>query len=142
MYIFARSCLDEGLPLCMGTPYCASKRDLKWCKNITLWGQADTKLKPIHHTKAFCKSSGQQIAAMDMNDKVYHCLNRGDETPYKTSEIRTSNQTDNSKKKTWLELVNEPCPGGPTDRRCLGWRADVCVNAGRKCYIRKFLNQF
>ena len=65
--------------------------------------------------------------------KVYNCLNRGDETPYKPSEIRTSNQTDNIKKRTWLELVNEPCPGGFNDRRCLGWRADVCVNAVGKC---------
>ena len=103
MYIFFRSCVDESLPLCMGTPYCASKGDLKWCKNTTLWGQADTKLKPLLN-KAFCKSSGQQIAAMDMQDgKVYNCLNRGDETPYKPSENRTSNETDNSKKKTWLE---------------------------------------
>ena len=143
MYIFVRSCVDESLPLCMGTPYCASKGDLKWCKNTTLWGQADTKLKPINNKKAFCKSSGQQIAALDMKDgKVYNCLNRGDENPYKPSENRNSNETDNSKKKTWLELVNEPCPGDFLHRRCLGWRADQCVNADCKCYIRKFRNQF
>ena len=84
---------------------------------------------------------GQQIKKSTNNDgRIYHCLNRRDEEPFKAN--KAVNSTEGGAQKKWLDNVNKQCV--PTYdsvddpnhyRRCLGQSADHCVYAACKFLI-------
>ena len=76
---------------------------------------------------------GQSIESkLRADDSQFYCLNRGDTNPFliTNSEI---NKTDTDSK-TWTQWVNTRCPFNTwnDDRRCLGSRPDICVEASGK----------
>ena len=134
-HLYFSSCVDES-QLCKGTPLCANKQDLKWCKNSTKWsidpGPLDDHYKcTSRHSSNETNSNGQWIKDVEREDRrIFHCLNRGDENPF--SETKRKNATEEKSKETWMELVNMPCDDGKKYRRCLGNRPDQCVFANSK----------
>ena len=64
-----------------------------------------------------------QIADIDFktDNSQSYCLNRGDANPFLNGTEADS--------KTWTQWLNTPCPETIRNRRCLGSRPDLCVNA-------------
>ena len=143
LFTLISSCADES-KLCKGVALCPNKEDLKFCKNATSWSLPDTDWKPINlvdDNYVSCNSlkdqpipQGQQIKkSTNIDGRVYHCLNRRDEEPFKAN--KAVNSTEGGAQKKWLDDVNSPCPKGTIYRRCLGQRADHCVYAACKFLI-------
>ena len=120
---------------------CPNKEDLKYCRNATSWGLTDANWNPIEG-KQSCNNlgqpdeqknlQGQQINPQNVDNRFFDCLNRKDEQPFDVA--KTTNGTNDANQKTWLDNVETPCVQGSEYRRCLGDRADQCVDA-----ICKFL---
>ena len=145
-----RTCADES-KLCKGVALCPNKEDLKICKNATSWSLPDADWKPIYlsdtdnyvscnHLKDQPNPQGQQIKKITNNDgRVYNCVNRRDEEPFKAN--KAVNSTEGGAQKKWLDDVKKPCPTEFWDsdpnhyRRCLGQSADHCVYAACKFLI-------
>ena len=148
LFTLIRTCTDES-KLCKGVALCQNKEDLKFCKNATSWSLPDTDFKPIYltdsdnyvscnHLKDQPNPQGQQIKKSTNNDgRVYNCVNRRDEEPFKAN--KAVNSTEGGAQKKWLDDVNSPCPIKDTRsskyRRCLGQRADHCIKAYCKFLI-------
>ena len=118
-FILIRTCADES-KLCKGVALCQNKEDLKFCKNGTSWSLPDADFKPIYlrgsDNYVSCNSlkdqpipQGQQIQKSTKNDgRVYNCVNRRDEEPFKAN--KAVNSTEGGAQKKWLDDVNSPCP--------------------------------
>ena len=142
--LFFSSCVDE-TKLCMGTPLCKNKNDLKLCKNATSWNLANADWKPIVFfsicpmmpQKNEITSFGQQIKVDQMEDAIeFNCLNRADENPFMIKKQLENNETEVN---SWLQLVNKPCseddiifPFSSYFRRCLGVLPKQCIGADCK----------
>ena len=130
-YIFIYStCVEETkYPLCSGTSFCANKGDLKWCKSqpaadrVPLYATDDIKCNALSNNNE--KSlKGQQIKKVTKGDgRLFNCLNRQDEDPFKKTET-----------KKWQG--NQPCDK-KHKRRCLGQRSEKCINAFCKFFHHK-----
>ena len=143
LFTLISSCVDETQLCKPGVALCPNKEDLKFCKNATSWSLPDPDFKPIWFSNSdnyvSCNSlkdqpipQGQQIKPSTNNDgRVYNCINRRDEEPFKAN--KAVNSTEGGAQKKWLDNVKQPCPEGTKYRRCLGQRADHCVHA--KCKI-------
>ena len=128
MFIYS-TCVEEAATICRGTSFCANKQDLKWCKS-----QKDANQVPLDDF-AYCnvlgknneKSlHGQQIKPVTKGDgRLFNCLNRQDEDPFKKTET-----------KKWQG--NQPCDD-KRKRRCLGQRSEECINANCKFFITKLI---
>ena len=104
-------------------------------------GLTDTNWKPFNR-KQSCNNlaqpdeqkelQGQQINSLNINDNRFHCWNRKDEQPFDVA--KTSNGTNDGNQKTWLDNVEKPCER-KNHRRCLGDRADQCVDSQSKSLI-------
>ena len=83
----------------------------------------ETKVLKPHANKLL--SSRQQIDTRGIEDgRAYHCLNRGDETPFRKNAGEKI-------EKTWNELMNEPC--AEDKRRCMGKGVkEECVHVHSK----------
>ena len=129
-YIFIYStCVEETkYLLCSGTSFCANKGDLKWCKS-----QPAADWVPLENDDIYCnflsknneKSlQGQQIKTVTKGDgRLFNCLNRQDEDPFKKTETKT---------KKWQG--NQPCDH-KKKRRCLGQRSEKCIWAQCKLFL-------
>ena len=104
--------------------------DLKWCKNSdapAVDGDDDWKTDSRSGRTLSCntldqKPQGQQIKKEGLEDhNVFNCFNRRDENPFRFLATKR-NET------TWLDWVNTPCEGDEK-RRCLGERADYCIQS-------------
>ena len=131
-YTFIYStCVEETkYPLCSGTSFCANKGDLKWCKS-----QPAADWVPLENDDIFCNVlskndeknlKGQQIKKVTKGDgRLFNCLNRQDEDPFKKTET-----------KEWQG--NLPCDD-KRKRRCLGQRSEECINSFCKFFITKLI---
>ena len=144
-FFFIRSCIDE-TQLCKGYDLCPDQKDQKFCQNATSWGLTDANWKPISNQFSGSLLScdyldeqgdkqknlqGQQINSPYVNDnRFFNCWNRKDEQPFDVA--KTTNGTNDGNQKTWLDNVEKRCEQGPSYRRCLGDRADQCVDTRRK----------
>ena len=133
-FTFFSSCVEEK-KLCNGISQCANKNDLKWCKNGTSWTLPNNWVVPkvfenLNKEYSVCSSDnkppGQLILKEKNDDRQYDCIERSDENPFKKSK-----RTDTVEKKTWLQLVHEPCESND-DRRCIGQGASQCTYMGCK----------
>ena len=146
LFTLIRTCVDES-KLCMGVALCPNKEDLKFCKNATSWSlPVADKWKAIDE-HVYChvegkpdsqSPHGQLIKKSTNNDgRIYNCVNRRDEEPFKAN--KAVNSTEGGAQKKWLDDVNSPCPIEDSQnikyRRCLGQRADHCVWAAGKFLI-------
>ena len=140
--LFISSCVAER-KLCNGIYQCANKNDLKWCKNGTLWSLPNNWLLPkdpgVHENLDYsvCSSNnkfpGQLIQKNKRDDRQYNCIDRSDENPFKKSKRTDTVESGNTvEKKTWLQLVHEPCEDARRTRRCIGQGASLCTNIARK----------
>ena len=81
----------------------------------------------------------QQIKENEVDNKIYHCINRNDEHPF---DLKNRNIVKNEIKSTqnskWLKYISEPCPEGKYFRRCLGHRSDKCIYAQCNCIFKSF----
>ena len=137
-FFFIRSCINE-TQLCNGSALCPDKEDLKYCQNATSWGLTDANWKPIlglvscdhldQQPDEQKNLQGQQINRLNVNDtRFYQCINRKDEQPFDVA--KTTNGTNDGNQKTWLDNVEKPCDHKyKYHRRCLGDRADQCVDS-------------
>ena len=144
LFTLIRTCADES-KLCKGVALCPNAEDLKFCKNATSWSLPDADWKPIlfdfsdnyvscNHLKDEPNPQGQQIKKSTNNDgRIYNCVNRRDEEAFKAN--KAVNSTEGGAQKKWLDDVNKPCPEGKRYRRCLGQRADHCIDAYCKFLI-------
>ena len=142
LFTLIRTCADES-KLCKGVALCPNKEDLKFCKNATSWSlpNANTWAAAIDHVYCHVEGKpdsqsphGQLIKKSTNNDgRIYNCVNRRDEEPFKAN--KAVNSTEGGAQKKWLDDVISPCPKGPEYRRCLGQRADHCIKAQRKFLI-------
>ena len=116
-YIFIYStCVEETkYPLCSGTSFCANKGDLKWCKS-----QPAADRVPFDDTHdIYCNAlgnknekslRGQQIKKVTKGDgRLFNCLNRQDEDPFKKTETKKwqgNKPCDDKKKKkmSWATI--------------------------------------
>ena len=137
--LFCSSCVDE-TKLCMGTPLCENKNDLKLCRNATSWNLANADWKPVVFSSTCpltpqnnkITSYGQFIKVDQMGDKnQFNCYDRADENPYNMKMFDTNG--------TWLQLVKKTCsiddiimPFSAHFRRCLGKKPAQCVGADCK----------
>ena len=129
IFIYSTCVEETKYPLCSGTSFCANKGDLKWCKS-----QKDAKQVPLDDF-AYCNVlgknnektlQGQQIQPVTKGDgRLFNCLNRQDEDPFKKTET-----------KKWQG--NQPCDD-KNKRRCLGQRSEQCVLAPCKFLITKLI---
>ena len=138
--LFTSSCVKER-NLCNGISHCANKNDLKWCKNGTSWSLPNNWVLPkdIEGDEGLdysvCSSDnklpGQLIPKDKRGDRQYNCIDRSDEIPFKKSKGTDTFESGNTdEKKTWLQLVHEPCGtdgAGRSQRRCIGQGASQCT---------------
>ena len=125
---FFRSCIEYEFQLCKGSPLCKNSEDLKWCKNGNDWILPDVEWVPFPAKYKCTKGNqpGQWIRQEEKGDgQIYHCLDRGDETPFGKGGKKNTTEDD----MTWTEWMNTPCDKS-YERRCLGQRPDQCVYAG------------
>ena len=113
---------------------CKNKNDLKACKmnlpNME-WKQIDNQFSclPIDHPE-YIMPYGQTINSDLITDNSqFYCLNRGDTNPFLITNIE-SNQT-------WTQWVNTKCPVLRDNRRCLGSRPDICIEANGEYILLK-----
>ena len=126
------TCVEE-TALCSGTSFCANNEDLKWCKSQSAadWVPLTVPLNNRYYfnCNALGKNNekslhGQQIKPVTKGDgRLFNCLNRQDEDPFKKTET-----------KKWQGY--EQCDD-KTERRCLGQRSDQCIYASGKFLITK-----
>ena len=140
--LFISSCVEEK-KLCNGISQCANKNDLKWCKNGTSWTLPNNWVMPIDHNTdreySVCSSGnklpGQLILKEKIGDRQFNCIDRSDENPFKKSKQTDTVESGNTvEKKTWLQLVHEPCEKD-NERRCIGQGASQCTSIGCKSNI-------
>ena len=146
LFTLIRTCADES-KLCKGVALCPNKEDLKFCKNATSWSLPDAEKLEAIRDHVYChvegkpdsqSPHGQLIKKSTNNDgRVYNCVNRRDEEPFKAN--KAVNSTEGGAQKKWLDDVNSPCPIKDTwrvkYRRCLGQRADHCIDVECKFLI-------
>ena len=124
------TCVDEAL-LCKGIPLCENKNDLKACKMnaptkdwIPINGQVTC--LPIDHPE-YIMPYGQTISRdLIIDESQFYCLNRNDTNPFFI--INTSSNGTEDEQKTWTQWMNTSC-NYRTERRCLGFRPEICVEA-------------
>ena len=126
--------------LCNGISQCANKNDLKWCKNGTSWTLPNNWVVPKDYVTdleySVCSSDnkfpGQLIIKDKRDDRQYNCIDRSDENPFKKSKRTDTVESGNTdEKKTWLQLVHEPCEKS-YERRCIGQGASQCTEISCK----------
>ena len=141
LFTLISSCVEES-KLCKGVALCPNKEDLKFCKNATSWSLPDADKWETIRDHVYChvegkpdsqSPHGQLIKKSTDNDgRIYNCVNRRDEEPFKAN--KAVNSTEGGAQKKWLDDVNKPCPAPSWDnypnhyRRCLGQRADHCID--------------
>ena len=78
------------------------------------------------------KLPGQLILKDKKDDRQYNCIHRSDEKPFKKSKQTDTVEFGNTdEKKTWLQMVHEPCKVN-WKRRCIGQGASQCTSVKRK----------
>ena len=141
LQIFSSTCVNE-MEVCKGNPQCSNMNDLKWCKNATLWNEptnwtiiVDHSMCNLTRQQDGMASQDQMIPTRQLDDKVYQCFNRADESPYSREGNNYDSGTEDGDKKDWLQWVNTPCGedyGAKYKRRCLGMHPEQCVHVKRK----------
>ena len=90
---------------------------------------------PIDHPE-YIMPYGQTIDIDHFKDKShFYCLNRGNTNPFLTANRTNGAGAD---RKTWTQWINTLCDN-PNDRRCLGLRPDMCVEASSKYILLKII---
>ena len=74
--------------MCNGTSVCNDQKDLRICKNETLWKNTMEMYWTDSSLYVQCKGSGQWIKSQKHNDGVFDCVNRRDEFPFKKTQSK------------------------------------------------------